>query len=298
MKNVSLAVVLVLTTVHGVAFGNNSLPRLATVRIKHFAAPGSVLLLNRSVALLSPKALEETSYYKLYKKKLRNSASMAAVSSAAITGAALHTLSANPSKFFDDFHISVLVAGGVILGGFLAIKTVTSSLELYKIKEKLKTITKATENENNIVIYESDGVHRIGILTHADEELVVVDAQGNKKAIDPKHYMQLVAIRDGLPHGSFINWVLSNKPMSNAISADFADKYRGATLAFTYKEKNHLSTVDEVRFADDGRGELDILTASGEELIITRGKRGKPVVIDSNTGEMTKEKFRGVLFLP
>ena len=302
MKNLSLALVLTLTAGQCFAFGNNRLPRLATVQIKDFAAPGAVLLLNRSVALLSPKALEETNYYKLYKQRLRNSVSMTAISSAAITGAALHTLSANPSKFFDDFHISILVAGGVILGGFLAIKTVTSSLELYKIKEKLKTIEKITENENNIVIYSDSNKQRhIGILTHAGEELFIVDAQGNKKAIKPEHYMQFITIRDGLPPGNFSNWLFRNKPMSSPISARFANDYLDTTLAFTYKGKNHLGTVAAVRFSSDGRGELDIVTASGEELIISSGKRGQPVVIDANTGEMgfsKDDKLRGVLFFP
>ena len=302
MKNLSLALVLTLTAGQCFAFGNNRLPRLATVQIKDFAAPGAVLLLNRSAALMSAKAPEETNYYKLYKQRLRNSVSMTAVSGAAITGAALHALSANPSKFFDDFLFSILVTGGVIFGGLLVVKTVTSSLDLYKIKEKLKTIEKITENENNIVIYSDSNKQRhIGILTHAGEELFIVDAQGNKKAIKPEHYMQFITIRDGLPPGNFSNWLFRNKPMSSPISARFANDYLDATLAFTYKGKNHLGTINDIIFTTDGQGLLKVATSEGEELTITSGKRGQPVVIDANTGEMgfsKDDKLRGVLFFP
>ena len=299
MKNLSLALVLVLTAGQCLAFGNNRLPRLATVHIKHFAAPGSVLLLNRSIALMSTKAQEETNFHKLYRQRLRNSVIMTAVSVMVLSGITTQALLSVPSKLFDDFLFSILATGGIILSGLLSVRGVTGILELHTVEEKLNIIAKIEKSENNIVIHsDSNNQQHIGILAHAGEKLFVVDAQGNKQAIDPEKFMQFVAIRDGLPPGSLSNWLFRNKPMSTPISAHYANDYLDATLAFTYKGKNHLGTISDISFAPDGQGVLKVVTSSGAELVITSGKRGQPVVVDTNTGNKVKGKFRGVLFLP
>ena len=304
MKSFLLALVLAPITVHGVALGKNRLPRLATVQIKDFTPLGSVTSLQTSMALLPIKTLEKSSRDKSYRKRLKSSVKMAATSAIIVTGTAVYKvffdLSLSNIGTVEIYHVIGLGVGYGLSYGSTAM-TIKELADLYRIKDAFKRITKATEDENNIVIYESEGEHRIGILTHAGEELFIVDAQGNEEAIESEQLVQVVAIRDGLPPGNFSNWLFRNKPMSSPISARFANDYLDATLAFTYKGKNHLGTVDAVRFSSDGRGELDIVTASGEELIISSGKRGQPVVIDANTGEMgfsKDDKLRGVLFFP
>ena len=302
MKSFLLALVLAPITVHGVALGKNRLPRLATVQIKDFTPLGSVTSLQTSMALLPIKTLEKSSRDKSYRKRLKSSVKMAATSAIIVTGTAVYKvffdLSLSNIGTVEIYHVIGLGVGYGLSYGSTAM-TIKELADLYRIKDAFKRITKATEDENNIVIYESEGEHRIGILTHAGEELFIVDAQGNEEAIESEQLVQVVAIRDGLP-GGFIN-ELMKKSKSSTSTARFANDYLDATLAFTYKGKNHLGTVDAVRFSSDGRGELDIVTASGEELIISSGKRGQPVVIDANTGEMgfsKDDKLRGVLFFP
>ena len=46
------------------------------------------------------------------------------------------------------------------------------------------------------------------------------------------------------------------------------------------------------------QGTIVVHSISGDKLHITSGKRGKPVVVDPTTNEISKEKFRGAVFVP
>ena len=67
-------------------------------------------------------------------------------------------------------------------------------------------------------------------------------------------------------------------------------------MAYTHGSKNHLGIVKDVSFDADGHGQIVVGNRlSGEELIITRGKHGEPVVVYPNIGKQSMVKFRGVV---
>lgn len=79
-----------------------------------------------------------------------------------------------------------------------------------------------------------------------------------------------------------------------------ADDSIGATLAFTHKRKNYLSTVTDIYLSKD-EGKLNIITAAGEKMQIIRRDEDmdtKPVLVgmspdsDFNSGD----EIHGVLF--
>lgn len=304
MKHLSLLLVLVMVTTQGVAGVKNRLPQLAVVKLKDFAPLGEVVSPHRSMALLPIQMLDKGERDKLRRQKVNDRLKTSATGTLVVASTAVYSFFLSPShQFGEDFLHSVGLTLGFLLSYNLILMAVEKSVELSRIEDTFKRLIRATEYENNIVLYEKDGKHHVGILNdvdvlyNSDAATIVINAQGHEEAIAPEQLDQVVAIRDNLPLSSFGGWLINKKPMPNSISADFSDDYRGATLAFTHDGKNHLGIVDDVRFAADGQGELSVITAAGKELIITRGKQGEPTVATEGVAFNKGDKLRGVLIM-
>lgn len=160
------------------------------------------------------------------------------------------------------------------------------------------SVAEAATNKNRIVIYPTSIGNHLGMLVDSnDKEFAIVNIRGEKLVID-EYEARPVIIRDSLP-SNLLGQIFDNR-WSKAITAEYADSYLGAYIAFTYQEKNHLGLIEEIYFDESGQGQGTIVvnTISGDKLHITSGKRGKPVVVDPTTNEISKEKFRGVVFVP
>ena len=327
MKKFMLVLALVLTAGQEVALSKNKLPRLVEVRLSEIM-PLTEVSPTSSLAMLPTTVLQESGRDAL-RKSIRNTREVFACAGLALCSmgslaAVIHgatTLVSYALYFPEVPGNQLLVVGTALLGGGMlglgfSNQRVTAKIEAFSaIKPALGRIEEAIANNRNLAIYKSDDAYRVGMLSNAGEEFTIVDAQGSEAAVKPEQLVQLLAIGDELPRDvdRSIN-VLSNKlrqflsyimidfrsnlylNSSTAISADFTDSYRGATLAFTYKGKNHLGTITGVNFAPDGQGELVVAIAEGDELTITSNKLGKPVVIDPHTDK--KHHLRGVVFVP
>ena len=294
MKNFSLLLLLTLTTAQGVAFGKNRLPRLATEFLSEIVplSSGKITFTN-SLAMLPLDILDESGNAKLHWQKLRKTPrGNTAVIVAAMVGAYAYILFRYPN---DTYRIEYIGAAAAIYG-------LNKIAEQIRMENDLKKILMAQIIKKNLFIYESNDLYRVGLLTHVDKELAIVDAQGNEKTIKPEQFVQLVALRNSLPPTSFSSWMFSHKQSPISLSADSAEAYHGATLAFTNRTRNrirnYLGIVEDISFDTDGQGELSVVTAAGEELRITRGKRGEPTVATGGIEFDKGDQLRGVLFLP
>ena len=283
MKRFLFAVILVPIFITGDAFANklSNLPRLAVLSLSQLPLnrvnTTSLLLLRRDT---SPSRLAARK--KSFMRRFGVSAALI------VTAIGLDFI-------FDDHP-------GMFLSNYLpAIPGGIAVLLMWDTTEDAISMALANKNENNIVTYKHD---RVGMLTNSDDKgLTIVDAQGNEEVLDPEleeNLLRSVIIRDGLPSNSMQR--IANF-WSEAIIVDHAEHYRGATVAFTLNGTNHLGTITSVKLSagqeqGQGQGKLVIATVAGDELHIISGKRGKPVVIDPNTGEESKDKFRGVVFVP
>ena len=174
----------------------------------------------------------------------------------------------------------------------------TLDAQVEEAKDTSMPVAATKEKQQEVSLHTDNGQHYTAEAQEQEVTIAVTDAQGNTEDIGYEQIVQLVVIRDGLP--SNIN-IFGNKQKLTAISANLADDYRDATLAFTYQGENYLAIVKDVTLAADGQGELNIVTATGEELRIRRGKRGQPELLPLNEHDTKLDigvKIRGVLFMP
>ena len=335
MKKLSFALMLVLATGQGVVLGKgvkNRLPRLVEVSLPEVARlKAGRSLLTKPLAVLPIEALLDTSNFdNLYPDKHKDTRHTVSAEAIGATGGLL--LGASIFNYLVVFDIPSLVSFedlgltavfAVSVG--ISVGLVVKAIKMAKGSDKREDIHRilvqagAKENniENNIVIYDYDGKYHIGMFSDSvsfewigkhgkshiglfsfsdtHDGFTVVDALGNERLVEREQLLQLVAIRDGLLPDRF-SFKNSGKPCN--LSANAPSCYEGKTLAFNYRFKNNLGTIEDVRFAADGQGSLIVTTAAGEELTITSGEQGEPVVVDPNTGEESQDQFRGVVFLP
>ena len=303
MKNFLLALMLIVVTGQDVALGKgikNRLPRLVEVSLPEMARlhAGSPLL-TKPLAVLPIAALEESVRAELHRDKRKHVRSATTVGAGGMLAASIYGLFFVFSKPMEDSSLIspeglAFMSASIIASG-LMVEAIKKMDELGTVKDVSKIVGETTANENNIVIYSYDGKYHIGLLSNTREDFTVVDPSGNERSIEHEQLLQLVTIRDGLLSHRF-SFKRSGKPCN--LYSDVPNCYQGKTMAFKYQDKNHLGTIEVVRFAADGQGSFVVATAAGEELTITRGERGEPVVVDPHTGEQSKDQFRGVIFLP
>lgn len=301
MKNFLPVLILVITVGQDIVFGRGmkqSLPRLSEVGFSKVAwLQDGKPLLTKSLAVLPIAALDKSVRHKLYRDKFED------ISINATIGGAMSVTTGAYAFFFVlarpivESPITLPEVLGITAGYTISFVFLASATKKFReagiIKDASKMIATATANQNNIVTYKHDHRIHIGILRDTDEGLTVVDALNNETAIEPEQLQQLVVMRDGL---------LSNRFMGrgnlNNISPDVPKAYLHNVVAYTYQGKNHLGIVRDVSFDANGQGQIVVGNRlSGEELTITSGKRGEPVVVDADTGEQSMEKFRGVIFM-
>ena len=303
MKNFSLALMLVVATGQSVALGKgikNRLPRLVEVSLPEVARlQAESSLLSKSLAVLPSAALQDKrnidEWYRNKHKDGRNAFKAGAIVSLGASVYSYFFVLSDSIENFSALEIIALMAAFTISSNF-TVKGFKTINELAKLKDVFRAV-EADENENksNVVIYDYEDKYHIGLLSNTDEGFTVVDPLGNERSVEREQLLQLVAIGDGLLSSRF-SFKRSGKPCN--LSANTPNCYQGKTLAFKYQGKNNLGTIEDVSFADDGQGSLVVATVAGEELVITRGERGEPVVVDAETGEKSEDQFRGVVFLP
>ena len=180
--------------------------------------------------------------------------------------------------------------GGTLINGY--------GREYKKTKNLFENAVEAAANKNSIVIYD---VNRVGMMIDSDDKgLTIVDAQRNTEVIDPEleQDLRLVILRDGLPSSLIGRIFNKSDSWSKAIMGEHAKYYRDAPIAYTYRGRNHLGVIKDIDF-HAGQGTLVVYNAYDySELRIASDKRGKPVVVDPNGDVSSKEKFRGVVFVP
>ncbi len=307
MGSFLLALALALLAETGVASRGGRLPRLASLSLseavplnsgkvlftKPLAHSGKVLF-TKPLAHLPITALEASGRDAQRDNAINIFVNECMTCTYLVTGTAAYALLFIHHSNTLLFSLGFTVTGVVALDRML--RVVEKGIQLRRMKKILRHVAEATASDNSIVIYEHDGARHVGLLSVNEGTFTVIDAQGDAQAVASEQLQHLITLRDGLPYDSFAKWMLSAEEGIAAISTDFADQYRGATLAFAQEGRNYLGTVADVSFSADGQGELRAVTASGEEVHISRGRRGQPIVIDPHTGK--KNKLRGVVFLP
>ena len=336
MKNFMLALILVITTGQDIAFGRagqQNLPRLVEVRLSEVVGLSlEKLPLTYSLAILPSSVLQQSERDAL-RQSIRNArevfacAGLALCSAGGLAAMTYGAVGITAILFNLDVveSMDVVLAAGLLGGGILTLGFVNEQLHekmerFRNIKPALASIEEGIASDNNIAIYKSGNVHRVGMLSSAADGFTIVDAQGNKESIAAEQLIQLVSIGDALPRDNDrpINVVLDKIrriysyiqviegdadgvgaiSSSPAISTYSANDYRGATLAFTYGGENHLGIVANVGSTADDQGKLVVVTSAGKEFHIASSRIGKPVVIDPRTDKKSRYKLRGALFLP
>ena len=291
----------ILTTGEGVAVGNvaRKLPRLAVVSLSQLPL---IEVGTSSLHLLRGEVLQKSWRDDWLSRQKKYFILSSAVSASLFAGAVAHLLILSIFGIPESELLRISLGGAPLailvglgvgnIGGIMRY-----GVDLKEAKETFKSAVEAAANKNSIVIYD---VNRVGMMIDSDDKgLTIVDAQGNEEVIDPEleQDLRLVIVRNGLPSSLIGRIFNKSDSRSKAITGEHAKYYRGASLAFTYQGKNHLGVISDVYY-ESGQGTLVISTASGDELYITSGKRGKPVVVDPTTKEKSTEKFRGVVFAP
>ena len=306
MKKFMITLVLIITTTQSFALGRgvkNKLPRLAGVDFSQVASlPEGKLLLTKPLAVLPITALDASVHNELYRAKLIKEARVGTAASAVTlvtAGYGLFFMLAKPPVFPIPAPEFFGVGGGFIVSFCLIVNACYKLEELGIIKDASERIAIARNaNQNNLVTYKHEQRMHIGILNSSEEDLTVVDALGNETAIESEQLQQLVVIRDGLLPEHYM--FMERRKLTN-ISPDVAEAYIGKEIAYTISysyvggQENHLGIVKDVSFDADGQGQIVVGNRlSGEELIITRGEHGEPVVYPTIV-KQSLVKFRGVV---
>ena len=303
MKIFSLALMLVVLTGHTVALANKGitkrLPRLVEMRLPEvMGLLAENPLLTKPLAILPIAGLQDKrnidEWYGNKHKDGRNAFKAGAIVSLGASVYSYFFVLAEPIEDLTALE-SLGVMAAFTIGATFMVKGFKAKNELTKLRDVFQVV-EADENDNHIVIYDHyDGYH-VGLLSNTNEGFTVVDPLGNEMSVKHEQLLHFVAIGDGLLSNRF-SFIKKNDKLCN-LSADTPDCYLGKTLAFKYQGENNIGTIEDISFAADGRGSLVVATATGEELTITSGKRGEPVVVDAETDAQSTDQFRGVVFLP